>query len=248
MPSERRGERDHHWISAASHTPPVVSARRARCNRRVASSRRADKPPPTTGDHEPGLVVDLMDVTPGRATMSRHVLLHDEHASGCLFSRRLHDHQVPEGPDPPPLPGPEVERPVMRVGHAVPPMRRSPLRVSTASRWIDDVTPPMSRRPPMTPAPGATARATQSSVRASGKRCCGFSCRTRRGASPRTFSWPDVITEVWRSGDPLPLNWMRNAPWAEAVAAAHRGRPPYLVQPMTSGRTRECAVPFRMKP
>ena len=84
----------------------------------------ADEPPATTGDHEPGLVVDLMDVTARRSTMSRHVLLHDEHASGCLFSRRLYDHQVPEGPDPPPLPGPEVERPVIRVAHLVPPMRR----------------------------------------------------------------------------------------------------------------------------
>jgi hypothetical protein len=38
--SERRDARDHHWMSAASHPPAVASARRARCNRRVASSTR----------------------------------------------------------------------------------------------------------------------------------------------------------------------------------------------------------------
>jgi hypothetical protein len=47
---------------------------------------------------------------------------------------------------------------------------RVPRRVWTASLWIDDVMPPTSRRPPTTRAPGSTDRATQSSVRVSGKR------------------------------------------------------------------------------
>lgn len=39
--SVRRAERDHHWMSAASHTPAVGCDKRARCTRRVTNSTRS---------------------------------------------------------------------------------------------------------------------------------------------------------------------------------------------------------------
>ena len=79
--TSRRGDRDDMQVVGVSaermrHAMRTVEEVAGSGLERVV----ADEPSAATGDHEPRLVVDLVDVTSRRVAMSRNVLLHHEHA------------------------------------------------------------------------------------------------------------------------------------------------------------------------